>query len=233
MARSPARLLEPILALLFPDRCIGCRVRGTALCDPCRAQLPWLGMEVCPLCASPSRLARLCHRCRSALPVLEGVRAACRFEGIVRRGVHDLKYRRIQGRAPLLAGLIVEAVEQRPLAIDVLVPVPLAAGRRRQRGFNQSELIAQVVGAQIGVPMLTASLDRIRETAPQVGRSAIERRRSVAGVFRCSDAASVAGRRVGLVDDVMTTGATLSACAETLKESGAARVYALVVAHEV
>jgi ComF family protein len=161
------------------------------------------------------------------------VRAACRFEGSVRQAVHDLKYRRIQTRAPVLAGLIVEAFEQRPLAIDVLVPVPLAAGRLRQRGFNQSALVARQVGASLDLPVLELALARARETTPQVGRALADRRENVSGAFRCPDPTLVAHGRVGLVDDVMTTGATLSACAETLKAAGASRAYGLVVAHEV
>ena len=112
----------------------------------------------------------------------------------------------------------------------MLVPVPLATGRRRQRGFNQSELIAQCIAVRIDVPVSTSALERIRETPPQVGQGATARRENVAGAFACRDPGVVSGRRIGLVDDVMTTGATLDACAEALKLAGASRVYGIVVA---
>ncbi|MFN8636706.1 MAG: ComF family protein [Chloroflexota bacterium] len=224
--------VERLLGLLFPDRCIGCRLRGVVLCEACAADVPRLGGEVCPLCAAPSRLARICQRCRAKPMTLDGVRAACHFDGAVRTAIHDLKYRGIRSRAGLLASFVAEAVEARPLAVDVLVPVPLAPARRRQRGFNQSELLATAVSARLGVSLLASGLTRIRETPRQVGRSASERQTNVVGAFACQNGEGIVGRRVAVVDDVMTTGATLSACAEALKQAGASRVYGIVVARE-
>ena len=155
--------------------------------------------------------------------------AACVFDGAARAAVHDLKYRRIRSRSEILAELLADAVERRPIALDLLMPVPLAAGRRRERGFNQSEEIATWLGGHIGVPVDAEALRRIRETPPQVGRSGAARRENVAGAFACAPPEAASGKRIGLVDDVMTTGATLEACADALKSCGAARVYALVV----
>jgi ComF family protein len=222
-----------LLDLLFPSRCLGCGLRGVSLCSACRPTVPWLGAESCPRCARPSRLARICQRCRAGPPALDGVRAACRFEGIVRKAVHDLKYRGIRERAGLLGDLVAEAIERRPLAIDLIVPVPLAGSRRKQRGFNQAELIARRLGEHTATTMLGDGLARVRETPPQVGRSGPERLVNVAGAFACRDAGPVAGRRVAVVDDVMTTGATLGACAEVLRAAGAARVFGIVVAREI
>lgn len=227
-----AGLLDSLLGLLFPTRCAGCGRRGEQVCPACRPSIPWLGTEVCPACASPSRLGRICRPCGEGRLALDGARAACRFEGIARTAIHDLKYRGVRGRAALLGRLAAEAVEQRPVAVDLLVPVPLSAARRRRRGFNQSALIADEIGRRIGVTVVEGCLERIRDTPPQVGRSAAERRENVVGAFRCREPATVSGRRVALVDDVMTTGSTLSAGAEALKSSGAVRVYALVVARE-
>jgi ComF family protein len=232
-AGAQASILERLLATLFPSRCLGCGLRGVVLCDGCRADVPWLTAEVCPICAAPSRLARICHGCRAEPSPLDGSRAACRFEGVVRKAVHDLKYRGIQERAALLADVLAEAIERRPLAVDALVPVPLAPGRRRQRGFNQAELIAGCLGERVGWPVEPSLLARVRETPQQIKRSAAERRENVADAFACPSPDAVVGRRVALIDDVMTTGATLGACAEALKVAGAARAYGLVVAREV
>jgi ComF family protein len=175
----------------------------------------------------------LCRACREDASALDGVRAACRFEGLVRQSIHDLKYRRARVRAPLLAELLERTLAARPLHIDFLIPVPLAPGRRRERGFNQSELVARALSERIGVPVDGQGLNRVRDTPRQVGRTVDEREQNVAGAFECASRESVRGQRIALVDDVMTTGATLRACAATLRAAGAERVYGLVVAREV
>jgi ComF family protein len=233
MTDSQASMLDRLLGVLFPSRCLDCGRRGVELCDGCRPGLPWLTSEVCPICSTPSRLSRICQPCRASPSILDGSRAACRFEGPVRRAIHDLKYRGVRTRAALLAELLAEALDRRPLAIDVLIPVPLAPRRQRERGFNQSELIAIGLGARLAVPAATTSLVRLRETPQQARLSAVERRENVDGAFGCPESDAVVGRRIGLVDDVMTTGATLASCAEPLKLAGAARVYGVVVARDV
>lgn len=226
-------LLASILDVLFPIRCAGCGRRGVNICAECWPSIPWLGDEVCPSCASPARQGRLCRTCGERSPALDGARAACRFEGTARAAILDLKFRGVRRRAEVLGQLVAASLERRPLAIDALVPIPLSTGRRRQRGFNQSELIADEIGRRIGVGVEPRWLTRIKETAPQVRRSREERRLNVAGAFGCGAPELVAGKRIALVDDVMTTGATLSVAAEALKQSGATRVFALVVAREV
>jgi ComF family protein len=233
VASAQTGILERLLGTLFPSRCLGCGLRGKDLCDPCRSAVPWLTADVCPSCATPSRLARICRACQTETPLLDGARVACHFEGVVRRAIHDLKYRGVVGRAPILAELVVEAVERRPLAVDLLVPVPLAASRRRQRGFNQAELIANAVAERLGWEARPKILARTRETPQQARLSAVERRANVADAFVCQEPDAVYGRRVAVLDDVMTTGSTLAACAEALRMAGARRVYGLAVAREV
>lgn len=230
---SRSGLLGRALALLFPVRCPGCGLRGADLCTACAAGLPWLGADVCPRCAVPSRLGRICGRCLAEPSPLDGVRAACRFDGLVRQVVHELKYRGARARAPLLADLIATTLERRPLAADLLVPVPMWPARERARSFNQAGLIARALGEQLQVDVAPAALARLRDTPRQVGRTGAERLQNLTGAFACPNAGLVRGRRVALVDDVMTTGATLRACAEPLKASGAARVYGIVAARAV
>lgn len=224
--------LESLWAVLFPARCFGCRRRGAPVCSDCERVIAWLGPDTCPRCARVSRQGRFCGRCRGEPGPLDGLRGACAFEGIVRQAVHGLKYRQGRFVAPFAAELLVRSLAARPLQADVLVPVPLAAARRRERGYNQSELIAEQLGAAIGVPVVPSALERVRATPRQVGLTGAERRLNVQGAFACPDPSIVAGRRVVLIDDVATTGSTLEACAEPLKVAGAIRVFGLVVAHE-
>jgi len=117
--------IAALLALLFPNRCIGCRVRGSDLCALCRADLPWLGEAACPRCGAFVPMNARCRQCLRTRLSLDGVRVAFRYEGAARTAIHDLKYRRIRERADLLGGFLADAVERRPLALDVLAPVPL------------------------------------------------------------------------------------------------------------
>jgi ComF family protein len=144
-----------------------------------------------------------------------------------------LKYGQERHLVSLLSGLLQDCLASRPLAADALVPVPLDAARLRARGYNQASLLAASLGAALGWPVLPNALQRTRATRPQVGLSPHERRANVRGAFRCPDPALVQGRRLLLIDDVMTTGATLESCAEPLVAAGAERVYGLVVARDV
>jgi ComF family protein len=228
LTAAPTSPFDRFWALLFPTRCLGCARRGHDVCPSCREAIPWLGPEVCPRCTQASPLGRLCSRCRNSPSALDGIRAACSFEGIVRKAVHELKYRYARSRAPFLADLIHRAVERRPLRADLLVPVPLWDARRRERGFNQAELIAGALAERAGIPCSTGVLRRIRETPPQVGLNAGQRRTNVAGAFACVAADGIGDKFVLVIDDVATTGATLLACAEPLKAAGARRVVGLV-----
>jgi ComF family protein len=234
---APSRLAQPLGALwelLFPTHCLGCGQRGAFACEACYASLPWLPPDVCPRCAQISRLGGLCSRCQRLGPSgLASVRAACDYGGLARTAIHQLKYRHGRVLAKLLARVLAESLARRPLDADIVVPVPLSQRRLRERGYNQSELIARELHAVSNLPPPSSQpLLRVRETRPQVGLSAAERRENVRGAFACPEPAALEGRRVLLLDDVMTTGATLRACADELSAAGATMVMALVVARD-
>lgn len=151
------------------------------------------------------------------------------FEGPVRTAVHRLKYRDGHALAGPLGGLLVGWWEEHPLGVDVVVPVPLHPQRLERRGYNQAALLAAVLARGVGLPLLERALVRVRNTRPQMSLGREARRANVAGAFRAVDGA-VEGQRVLLVDDVCTTGATLEACADALREAGAAEVRALTLA---
>jgi len=151
------------------------------------------------------------------------------MEGPVRDMVHGLKYRNLRAWAPHMGRLMGTHMAQEPLPADVLVPVPLHRRRERQRGYNQSDLLAREVGRWTGIPLAPRILARTRDTAPQVSMSSnVERRRNIEGAFECTG--PVKGMKVLLIDDVVTTGATMNACARALEDSGAEAVWGLSLA---
>lgn len=225
--------LGPLWELLFPARCLGCGERRVILCSACAPTIPWLSATVCPRCARDSREGGLCPACRRGGHALASARAACGFDGVARTAIHALKYRHARFLSAFLGRVLAEAVAVRPLEADLVVPVPLGPNRWRERGYNQSELIAGELARLTSLPPPTpGALAKPRDTRAQVGLSAAERRANLRGAFRCPTPALVAGRRCLVIDDVMTTGATLEACAESLRRAGATRVMGLVVARD-
>ena len=150
--------------------------------------------------------------------------------GAIRSAVHALKYRNLRAAAPTLGRLMAGWVESNPISGQALVPVPLHRRRLRERGYNQSELLAREVAKERALPVLDGILVRTRDTPPQVSLSYDDRVKNVEGSFECR--ADVSGRSLILVDDVVTTGSTLFACAAALKAGGAVAVWGLALARE-
>ncbi len=154
------------------------------------------------------------------------------MEGLLQQAIFAFKYRNLRALAPELAGLLSEYLDSHPIRGDCLVPVPLHARRMRQRGYNQAGLLARELGKLHGLPMEEGLLRRVRDASPQVdATSRQQRKENVAGGFAASGTAT--GGKIILIDDVATTGSTLSACAAALKEAGASSVWALTLAREV
>ena len=154
------------------------------------------------------------------------------MDGRAREAVHGLKYRGWKALAGPMGGLLAENLAEEPLPFDVVLPVPLHPGRLRQRGYNQSELLAAELGRRVGLPMATGYLRRVRDSSPQARSPSAEQRwGNVAGAFTCREA-GVYKRRVLLVDDVCTTGATLEACSMAVRGAGATSVFGLTFARE-
>lgn len=218
MAAPFQAVIDGLLGLLFPDRCVGCDATGSLLCADCCARLrPY-----------PQGARQMAGRDLAAGGGLDDAAVAFVFEGPMRAAIHRLKYDRIRRMAEPLGDLLAEHLRRHPLPADALVPVPLHERRRAERGFNQSELIAQRLAAQTGL-LLTTALVRGRDTAQQVGLDAAARQGNVQGAFGWQGRRPPPPRLL-LIDDVLTTGATLGACAEALRSAGAREVRALVLA---
>jgi ComF family protein len=237
------------LDLVFPALCPVCETtlgagRRDPLCGTCWSAISRLGAPWCDRCGAASlateadaeppyvALRLTCARCTTDPPQYDYARAAALYEGQLRDAIHALKF---SGRRALASPLGDLAAEQcaasLPGAIDALVPVPLARARERERGFNQAALLARRIGRHLDVPIRSSWLARIRSTRPQSDLSAPERRANVRDAFRASG--RVAGRHVLVVDDILTTGATLDACARALRAAGARRIGVLTVARVV
>jgi ComF family protein len=231
------RLVDPVLAVVFPSACPACGAglaqptRGP-LCEACWSGLPRHRGGACACGVPLSDPTPECARCRRGLSPISSGTSLGPYAGALRTLVHELKYRgrrRVAARLaevlvaePAVAGLLRDA--------EALVPVPMHPRRRRQRGFNQAELLAQELARRCGVPLVPDALVRRRDTATQTGLSAAARRRNVAGAFAVRRRARVAGRTLVLVDDVVTTAATALACARALRAAGACDVRLLSVA---
>lgn len=230
-------ITQSLLDLLFPPRCVACGTAGAVLCVRCLAQTRAPELPLCEQCgrtllASEGEMCPVCREGR--VPgALALIRAAAIHEGPAREAVLALKYRRQRRLAEPLGDLLAEAVMRLNLRPDVIVPVPLHASRKRQRGYNQAELLGRRCASRLCLPYEPALLVRQRATPPQVGLSSAERRANVAGAFAIASpdraAAQLNGKRVLLLDDVTTTGSTLGAAATALVPLAPAALLGLAV----
>ncbi|HEV2659183.1 MAG TPA: ComF family protein [Ktedonobacteraceae bacterium] len=225
------QFLQQGLDLLFPQRCAVCARSGQVLCSACRTSMRLLAPPYCERCNCQLSSPGVCQQCQRWPRKLSGLRAVGTYEGTLRTCIHALKYAGQTRLAEPLGNLLASKYRASGLQTDVIIPVPLHAERLQQRGYNQSKLLAQHCSQQIGVPVREDILLRRRATSAQVGLAARERLQNVAGAFVCAPAfTGRVPRRVLLIDDVCTTGATLEACCEPLFAAGAQEVWALVLA---
>lgn len=200
------------------------------MCSACVASLPMVPSPMCTRCGKPGVNKGYCCQDWWAL---DGLRSPFLMEGLARNAIHHLKYRNLSVLAAPLAHLMACYLEAHPLFGEILVPVPLHPQRLRDRGYNQSALLARELGKFTGLPVEEHVLSRQRNSPAQAKALSVEeRRQNVIGSFLCLSR-RLDGSNVLLIDDVCTTGATLNACAAALKEAGAASVWGLTVTREI
>lgn len=213
--RIGCRVMRQVVETVYPRTCAGCGMRGMWLCDYCETTVPPVPLPIsCLRCGVPS-IASGCI-CDRLDPLIMRARSALVYDGWAANAVKQMKYHSEPARAEHLAAMMTPLLEEFG-PVDGLVPVPLHASREKQRGYNQSALLALHISTATNIPVLTV-LHRTRKTVSQTSLSGEERTQNVAGVF-AMDASWVPrpGGRYVLIDDVRTTGATLNACVEALR----------------
>lgn len=217
-------VLRRMARWVAPPSCVVCGGEGRVVCQACVQGLVTPRSPTCFWCGAPTPHGRTCGSCR-VLITLEGVVVASHYEGASRQLISVLKYHHQRDAAAALAATLTPLLDASDF--DVVTSVPIATSRLRQRGYNQSELIAREVARQLGLPYRPL-LRRLRNTQ-QVGKSRHQRLEQVSGLFV---ARGTPPRRVLVVDDVLTTGATLNACAIALQAAGAQEVWGAVAARD-
>lgn len=236
------RALSVLSDMLYPPKCALCRVPVDAahtFCGECFVRLHFIAAPQCECCGLPfshaSEVALRCGDCLTKAPPYALARAALVYDEVSRPLVTRLKYGDQLHLAPLLARLMGQAGAAVLKEADWLIPVPLHWRRRVRRRYNQSLVLATHLGQQYDVPVLADGLQRIRATVPQVGLSRSQRQRNVASAFQMKEQSRpiIAGKTLVLIDDVMTSGATLHACTKALSAAGAAEIRILTLARRV
>ncbi len=225
-------------SLFAPPRCRLCRQplfdhNHPFLCPACSAAVEWIGDGACTGCGFPAgpyaSHGDSCARCQTRDLSLTKAAAVARYKQGARSLILALKFGKETELAPIMAGLMAERFRSAELGpVDLLVPVPLHAVRRRDRGFDQAGLLGKGIAERLGLQCVPSLLRRNRHTRPQATLLRTARLRNMDEAFTANPA--MQGKRILLVDDVMTTGATMAACAHACRAAGATRVYALVFA---
>lgn len=214
----------------LPEQCLLCNAAATtlALCGRCHDELPWLPQAHCPQCALPTTNGNVCGGCLSHRPGFDAITAAFIYEWPLAPLIQRYKY---AGNLAL-AGVFARALASRiNTAVDVIIPMPLAPRRLAERGFNQALEIARVVSRVKQTTLAPTACRRVLESLPQATLPWKERARNIRGAFVCD--ADLSGKRVAVIDDVLTTGATINELARNLRKAGAIEIQGWVVARAV
>ena len=199
--------------------------RNGLWCNACEAALPYFTLPHCPVCAAPTPGGDICGRCLQHPPQFSRTVAVFAYTFPLNKLVQALKYGEHLVLVNSLADKLAERVDTHP---DYILPMPLHPARLRERGFNQSLELARRVGKKLNIPVLSNACRRVRDTPPQTALSWKERGKNMRRAFTCTQ--DLSGKSVAVVDDVMTSGASLDELAQTLRKSGAQEVQAWIIA---
>lgn len=225
------KFFNTFLDIVFPPTCTVCGEEGAWICPACIAGFSPCENTRCPLCKKPFYRGFLCVSCREQCAFSQCC-SSFSYTDALKRAVHAIKFGSARLSIPLLVPFLCDTWDMFGNdAVDCVMPIPLHVRRLRERGFNQAEVFARGVGVHLGKPLMTDILIRSRETKAQAELSREERRANIKDAFSCRADARFDGASVLLIDDVCTTGATLSDAARALHRVGARTISALTLAH--
>ena len=237
-----ARLwVNSFVNFILPPVCANCKKAGELLCGDCLSAIKWVEAPICQCCGQPRQYDGqptadqevVCADCQKRPFLLQQIRAATLFTDPIPTFIHKLKYTGSFALSHPLADLMIVAWEKWRVPVDLVIPIPLHRERKQDRGYNQSELLAEPFSRQYHIDFQPNALHRTRHTAPQVNLNAQQRHSNVMNAFETVTPTSVKGRQILLIDDVCTTGATLNAAAQALLAAGATAVSAYCLARAI
>jgi ComF family protein len=230
-------MLNKFLNVLFPELCPICQRPSSdhkiaPICTECWQTIQQYEGPKCRKCGRPlvSDVSITCGDCLKDEPAFIRARSFGIYDGALKKAINLFKYHNVKRLSSPLSGIMLRKMMPR---VETVVPVPLYGKRLRQRGFNQSALIAGHMASHIGAEPMIGNLVKVRDTMPQVGLSSAERRKNIRNAFEIRNREQVRNKSILLVDDVITTGATAGECSRVLKETGAQEVYVMALAHGV
>ena len=218
---------------LYPPRCCNCDRRGFVLCDECFNAIEKMSKTVCNKCGYPIRHQNtLCEECSLERPFYTQMRSWANYSGPLKTAIHSLKYKRNLALGCILAKPLVNMVKKYEWQIDLVVPIPLSPSRLRSRGYNQAALISRYLASSLNIPHSSNAVRRIRNTTTQTVMDVNKRFTNLLDAFYANPA-TLKKRNVLIIDDVITTGATMKNCTNALLKAGAANIYCLSVARAI
>lgn len=219
---------------LYPPYCGGCSQPGSRWCESCNANTPPIDQtQICQYCGYPVAGGGLCFRCiELSAPPPVTIRSYTTYQGPIREAIHRFKYQKDIALCESLAIYLIGLFNRYKWEVDLILPVPLSKERKKERGYNQSFLLARPLSLHFMLPISTKAISRTIHTNTQVGLSAQQRTENLTQAFQAQPSL-VAGKRILLIDDVATTSSTLTAIARTLVGAGAKQIFALTLARSV
>jgi len=220
---------EFFLNIIFPRRCVGCGKMGTYFCTRCTKRLEIIP-PFCIVCKRAS-IDGSTHRFCKTPRMIDGVFALTYYKESMKKAIRLLKYHSVTDLVDSLTSLWLDGYPKYIPRFDILTPIPLHKKRLRMRGYNQAQLLAVSLGKKKNTLVINNVLQRIRFSKPQIELKGKERRINIIGAFDYNPNILIAGKCIGIVDDVTTTGATIVECGKVLKANGAREVWGIVLAH--
>jgi len=215
---------------VYPPTCAGCQKPGTLWCPDCQERTQLLGESgICPTCGYPSPNGKICADCKTNPPPYTALRSWAEFAGPVREALHSLKYKSNLGLGAVFAEPLLAILDRMGWDYDAVIPVPISKEHLATRGYNQAAILARPIALALHKPMLRKTIVRTKETKSQVNLPREERFKNLQSAF-LGNSAKLIHKKVLLVDDISTTGATLMSCTQALLEAGCSQVFCLTVA---